>query len=89
MLTEELYLNIINNLRDGIYFVDTERRILFWNKAAERITGYTADEIVGKHCPQTLLSHIDENGRPLCVVGCPLFTSLADGKQRQDRVAVG
>jgi len=88
MLTEELYLNIINNLRDGIYFVDTERRILFWNKAAERITGYTADEIVGKHCPQTLLSHIDENGRPLCVVGCPLFASLADGKQRQDRVFV-
>ena len=34
---DELYLTIINNLNDGVYFVDLDRRILFWNKAAERI----------------------------------------------------
>ena len=85
METEELYLNIINNLRDGIYFVDTERRILFWNKAAEQITGYSAEEIVGKRCQDSRLNHIDEAGRPLCAVGCPLFATLGDGQQRQDR----
>lgn len=88
MEMEELYLNIINNLRDGIYFVDTERRILFWNKAAERITGYSAEEIVGKQCQNSALNHIDEEGRPLCLVGCPLFATLGDGQQRQDRVFV-
>lgn len=88
MNNEELYLNIINNLRDGIYYVDTDRRVLFWNKAAQEITGYSSDEIVGKCCPQTMLNHIDENGRPLCSVGCPLFATLADGKQRRDRVFV-
>lgn len=88
METEELYLNIINNLRDGIYFVDTERRILFWNKAAEQITGYSAEEIVGKRCQDSRLNHIDEAGRPLCAVGCPLFATLGDGQQRQDRVFV-
>ena len=88
MEMEELYLNIINNLRDGIYFVDTERRILFWNRAAEKITGYRAEEMIGKTCQTSMLNHIDEEGRPLCVVGCPLFATLADGKQRQDRVFV-
>ncbi|MBR5230482.1 MAG: PAS domain-containing protein, partial [Firmicutes bacterium] len=38
MEKEQLYLNIINNLRDGIYYVDKTRRITFWNKAAENIT---------------------------------------------------
>ena len=85
---EALYLNIIDNLKDGVYFVDLERRIRFWSKAAERITGYTQTEMLGTSCQQTLLNHIDEEGRPLCIVGCPLFDTLGDGQQRQARVFV-
>lgn len=88
MQMEELYLNIINNLRDGVYFVDLDRRISFWNKAAENITGYSAEEIVGKCCQDSMLHHIDEEGRPLCVIGCPLFATIIDGKQRKERVFV-
>ncbi|MBQ9495854.1 MAG: GGDEF domain-containing protein [Treponema sp.] len=83
-----LYLTIINNLQDGIYFVDTNRKILFWNKAAERITGYSAEEIVGKCCEDSLLNHIDEEGRPLCTMSCPLFASICDCTQHQDHVFV-
>lgn len=85
---EELYLKILNNLQDGIYFVDTNRRIRFWNKAAEAITGYTAEEMIGKTCQTSNLNHIDEKGRPLCMIGCPLFSTLSDGQQRQERVFV-
>ena len=88
MESQELYLQIINNLRDGIYYVDRERRILFWNQAAEEITGFSAEEIVGKECHCSGLNHIDEEGHPLCRVGCPLFASIADGKQRRHRVFV-
>lgn len=86
MKNEELYLNIINNLCDGVYFVDLERRITFWNHAAEAITGYKAEEIVGSCCNDNLLSHIDYEGRPLCLVGCPLYASIIDGKQRKEEV---
>jgi len=88
MHMEELYLNIINNLRDGVYFVDTDRRIKFWNKAAEEITGYSAHEMVGRSCQDSMLNHIDEEGRPLCIIGCPLFATIIDGKQRKTRVFV-
>lgn len=88
MKSAQFYLDIINQLQDGIYFVDRERRIQFWNHAAERITGYKAEEIVGKCCQNSGLNHIDRGGKPLCSLGCPLFASLADGKQRQDRVLV-
>lgn len=88
MKSAQFYLDIINQLQDGIYFVDTDRIIQFWNHAAEEITGYKAEEIVGKCCQDSGLNHIDREGKPLCLLGCPLFATLADGKQRQDQVFV-
>lgn len=88
MKSAQFYLDIINQLQDGIYFVDKKRTIQFWNRAAERITGYKAEEIVGKCCQQSGLNHIDRAGKPLCTLGCPLFSTLADGKHRQDQVFV-
>ena len=88
MKNENLYLNIINNLNDGVYFVDFERKITFWNKAAEAITGYSAEEIRGLKCGETLLNHIDMEGRPLCTVSCPLYATLTDGMQRKADVLV-
>ena len=86
MENEALYLSIINNLTDGVYYVDRRRHILFWNKAAEEISGYTAAEIVGKNCGDNLLNHIDSSGNPLCVVGCPLYATMEDGLQRREEV---
>ncbi len=86
MKSEELYLSIINNLCDGVYLVDGERRITFWNKAAEDITGYSAAEILGQRCQDNLLSHIDKEGHTLCILGCPLHDTIIDGKQRKAEV---
>lgn len=86
METENFYLDILDNLCDGIYFVDTERRITFWNKAAERISGYKKEEILGKNCQSNLLDHIDREGHPLCLLGCPLYKSIFDGQRREAEV---
>ena len=86
MKTEALYLEIINNLCDGVYFVDDKRRITFWNKAAEDITGYASEEITGQSCQSNLLNHIDKDGRQLCLFGCPLYASLIDGRPRRAEV---
>ena len=86
MKNEDLYLNVINNLREGVYFVDLDRRITFWNRASEDITGFTAEEIVGRKCADNLLNHIDGEGRPLCITGCPLFASMMDNKPRREHV---
>lgn len=86
MRNEQQYLNIINNLSDGVYLVDLKRKINFWNKAAEEITGYTSEEVVGRNCEDNLLNHIDSEGRPLCLVGCPLYATMIDEKQRKEEV---
>lgn len=86
MQNEKLYLEIIDNLTDGIYFVDAKRCITLWNKAAEDITGYKKEEMLGKYCEQNLLRHIDKSGAQLCIHGCPLHQTLNDGKQRKAHV---
>ena len=60
----DFYKNIIDNLYDGVYFVDRERVITYWNKGAERITGYKAKEVMGRACAHNILIHVDGAGQP-------------------------
>ena len=78
--------NLLDNLFDGVYYVDARRKITFWNKAAERITGFSKDEVVGNACYENILRHIDAAGRELCLNGCPLHQTLQDGEMREARV---
>ncbi len=41
---------VLDNLMDGVMAHTTNRRIFFFNKAAETITGYDRSEILGKDC---------------------------------------
>jgi formate hydrogenlyase transcriptional activator len=42
--------SIVDSVRDyAIYLLDSDGHIMTWNPGAERIKGYTAEEIVGKH----------------------------------------
>lgn len=72
---------ILNALADGAYITDLDRRILFWNEAAERITGWPAAEVVGKRCAENVLCHIDKDGHPLCGREfCPLHRAIVTEK---------
>jgi diguanylate cyclase (GGDEF)-like protein/PAS domain S-box-containing protein len=78
-----LYRELLDNLYDGVYFVDTNKIITYWNRAAESITGYTCEEVVGKGCFDNILIHVDEKGNLLCESGCPLHAAIKDGKSRE------
>lgn len=78
-------MNILQNtaylsqLFEGVYLVDKNRKILYWNQAAESITGYSATEVVNKSCFDNILMHVDADGKELCLAGCPLQASVEDG----------
>lgn len=82
-MKDGFHRTLLDNLHDGVYYVDLERRILYWNQAAERITGFPADEVVGGRCSDNILMHVDENGVQLCLDGCPLAATMEDGKLRE------
>lgn len=73
---------LLQVLHEGVYIVDKDRRIQFWNAAAEEITGFAASAVVGSRCADNILRHISEDGRELCKDGCPLQATLEDGKTR-------
>jgi diguanylate cyclase (GGDEF)-like protein/PAS domain S-box-containing protein len=85
-LDEDSYARIIDNLYDGLYFVNRDRIITYWNKAAERISGYAANEVVGRSCSDNILTHVDDEGRSLCTGMCPLAATIADKTLRSAEV---
>lgn len=78
-----LHKVIVDNMADGVYYVDTERKLTYWNHGAERISGYSAAEIVGRHCYDNILAHVDDQGRSLCHSMCPLAATMLDGEPRE------
>jgi len=77
------YKEIIDNLYDGVYFVDRDRVITYWNKGAERITGYRSEDVVGRSCRDGILNHVTADGEALCTGDCPLAACMADGDVRE------
>ena len=85
-MSESSYKKIIDNLHDGLYFVDRDRKITFWNKAAERISGFSSAEVVGRSCADNILTHVDGDGNAICTGMCPLAGCIADGNPREAEV---
>jgi rsbT co-antagonist protein RsbR len=49
-MSRELLQLLVDTVRDyAIIFLDPEGRVLTWNSAAQRLKGWTADEIIGQH----------------------------------------
>jgi PAS domain S-box-containing protein len=54
---------VLDNLKEGIIAHDMSRRIFFFNKEAERISGYSRQEILGRDCHEAF-------GSPFCGEHC-------------------
>jgi diguanylate cyclase (GGDEF)-like protein/PAS domain S-box-containing protein len=73
------FKHVVDSLPDGVYVTDRERRIIYWNHAAEELSGYSAQEVLGNRCSDNFLMHVDDSGCLLCQGDCPLSHTLEDG----------
>ena len=80
---DNFYRELLDSLSDGVYFVDELRRIVYWSGGAERITGYSRQQVLGKCCADNLLMHVNSAGDLLCLTACPLANTIADGQPRE------
>jgi diguanylate cyclase (GGDEF)-like protein/PAS domain S-box-containing protein len=78
----KVLMKLLDEVDEGVYFTDRQRRITFWNKAAARISGFAKKDVLGKRCADNILIHIDGRGRSLCRGQCPLARTLRDGNKR-------
>jgi PAS domain S-box-containing protein len=83
MAPEEPQLSnvILESMNEGLYVCDTDRRIIYWRKSAERITGWCSEDVLGRRCSDGILCHVDQDGRRLCGEEfCPLHRSMVTDK---------
>ncbi|MDP2996865.1 MAG: GGDEF domain-containing protein [Bryobacterales bacterium] len=86
MSDDGFYKNLLDSFFDGVYFADPERRITYWNKGAEKLAGFPASQMVGTHCWDNQLMHVDAARTQLCAGGCPLAATIEDGRPREAEV---
>ena len=67
--------NILDNLSEGIIAHDRERRILFFNRAAEKTTGYLREDVLGRDCHEAF-------GGPFCGSRCSFKEGRPDSMDR-------
>jgi len=79
-LSEALYLNrlILESAGEGIYGLDAEGKVTFVNAKAEKITGFTAKEMIG-NCQHKLVHHSKQDGTPYPQKQCPIYAAFRDG----------
>ena len=75
---EESFVEILNRIPDGLFTTDQDFRITYFNPAAEKITGFLAQDAVGMYCKDVFKN-------PLCVCDCALKRSVAENRDVQNR----
>jgi formate hydrogenlyase transcriptional activator len=64
-LQDQQLRSIVESIRDyAIYLLDRDGNVMTWSPGAERIKGYTAEEIIGKHFSRFFIQEDLERGRP-------------------------
>lgn len=63
---------------DGALVLDQDGKVVFWNRAAERLLGFRADEILGRPCHEVMRGET-LSGQPLCSASCAIAARIARG----------
>lgn len=72
---------VLESMADGVFTLDWEKKITSFNPSAELITGWRAEDAIGRTCSEVMRARylcpgVDEPGG--CDVNCPLLALLAD-----------
>lgn len=76
---EQFQRRLLESTREGVFFVERSMRITYWNPALERITGVTAESVVGMQWDSTLLGLATADGAPIGAGACPISIAAAGG----------
>ena len=79
--SEQRFRSLVSVVKDyAIFMVDAEGRVTTWNEGAERIKGYKAEEIIGKHFSQFYAEEDRRQGKPEKL----LKTAVSQGRSEDE-----
>ncbi|MEO5357699.1 MAG: diguanylate cyclase [Nitrospirae bacterium YQR-1] len=80
--------SVLDHLNDGLCLLDSERKIIFWNRAAETISGFSSSEVTGNHNTQSIITHVTSDGVLLANETCLLTKTYNDGAERESEAYI-
>lgn len=79
---QQRYFRLLEAMSEGVYGLDADGLATFVNPAAERITGWSAEDILGKNIHQ-FHHHSHADGSPYPDKDCPIYKTRLTGKSAQ------
>ena len=80
-ISDEPFRMLVDRVRDyAIFMLDPGGRVVTWNEGAQRIKGYTREEIVGQHISRFYTPEDVERGRPAVL----LAAAEKDGRVEEE-----
>ncbi len=64
----------------GAYVMSIDQTIVYWNQAAERILGFSRDQVIGRRCYEVVTGLTPGGFTPECLLGCPSLRALRGGE---------
>src|SRR3990170_2181957 len=68
------YQGIVGSMADAVFTADAELNISAFNHAAEVLTGWRAEDALGRPCREVICP-LDERGHAVCPASCPLAST--------------
>jgi PAS domain S-box-containing protein len=89
-MREKEYFDLLCNTADGVFIVDANKRIVRWNRGAERILGYPETEVLNRECYR-VVSGKAQPDKSLCGQSCKIHSSVFKGAPQKsfDMPALG
>jgi diguanylate cyclase (GGDEF)-like protein len=74
--------SVFNQLQDAVVCLNKDRKVVYWNKTAEKVSGFEGAAMLGKSCFEEPGLFFDYGGLNLCRDKCPVAMTLKDGAPR-------
>jgi diguanylate cyclase (GGDEF)-like protein/PAS domain S-box-containing protein len=87
-LDDNFINRILDQATDCCSLLNKDKILVFWNKAAEELTGFSREEVLGKSCQSEPPLYLDASGKSLCSENCLGEQAMKDGLPRIAEVYV-
>ena len=85
-LNNQLFTRLLSSMHDGVIFVDSESKVVVWNRATERLTGIIGGTVLQTKWSTSLIDLRNRQGRP--PESCPLSHAMLSGVQSFERMTI-
>ena len=81
-LGREILQAIVDRIETGVYALDLNHKVVYWNYGAQKLTGFLRQDVLGRPCDNFVVEQQEEHNPVVCTHHCPMESGTGENKQR-------